>query len=141
MAICLSIGVLPVRFATMTALSARSHVPVKGTLRMRLSALLAILALFGMLALANWHDAMPHDHDADHVVSLETDHHGRAPGEKPDQADLMHMAAHVVLQTVVVPAPPVVTAGLAPVALNWILGTVAGTRSLAPLSILRPPRG
>lgn len=108
---------------------------------MRLSALLAILALVGMLALANWHDAMPHVHHADHVVSLEADHHEQAPSEKPDQADLMHMAAHVVLQTVVVPTPPVVTAVLPLVALNWILGTVAGSRSLAPLSILRPPRG
>jgi hypothetical protein len=141
MAICLSMCVLRVRLDGMTALSARSRVPVKGTLRLRLSALFAILALVGMLALANWHDAMPHVHDADHVVSLETDHHERAPDEKSDQADLMHMAAHVVLQTVVVPAPPVVTALLAPVLEGWVLGTVAGSRSLAPLSILRPPRG
>lgn len=108
---------------------------------MRLSALLAILALFGMLALANWHDAMPHVHDGDHVVSLGTDHHEHAPGQQPDQADLMHMAAHVVLQTVVVPAPPVVTAVLAPVPANWTPGTAEGSRSIPPLSILRPPRG
>ncbi|MES2022861.1 MAG: hypothetical protein V4460_16325 [Pseudomonadota bacterium] len=108
---------------------------------MRFSALLAILALFGMLALANWHDAMPHVHDGDHVVSLETDHHDRAPGQQPDQADLMHMAAHVVLQTVVVPAPPVVTGALAPALASWTLGTTEGSRSIAPVSILRPPRG
>lgn len=108
---------------------------------MRLSALLAILALFGMLALATWHDAMPHVHDGDHVVSLDTDHHDHAPSQLPDQADLMHMAAHVVLQTVVVPAPPVVTAVLAPVPANWTLGTAEGSRSIPPLSILRPPRG
>jgi len=108
---------------------------------MRLSALLAILALFGMLALANWHDAMPHVHDGDHVVSLETDHHDHAPGQQPDQADLMHLAAHAVLQAIDLPAPPGVALLIVPVTETWMLGAAELARSIAPSSILRPPRG
>jgi hypothetical protein len=53
----------------------------------------------------------------------------------------MHMAAHVVLQTIVVPPPPMVTTVLAPLSANWTPGTAKDSRSLAPLAILRPPRG
>lgn len=108
---------------------------------MRLFALSAILALFGMLALATWHDAKPHVHDAGHVVSVDRDHHDHAPAEQPDTADLMHLAAHAVLQTIVVPAPPVVAVLMKPVAEIWTLASAKAARSLAPLAILRPPRG
>lgn len=125
----------------MTASSIRLRTSVGACVRMRLFALSAILALFGMLALATWHDAMPHVHDVGHVVSVDSDHHDHAPAEQPDTADLMHLAAHAVLQTIVVPAPPVVASLMKPVAEIWTLASAKATRSLAPLAILRPPRG
>ena len=125
----------------MTASSIRLRTPVGACVRMRLFALSAILALFGMLALATWHDAMPHVHDAGHVVSVDRDHHDHAPAEQPDTADMMHLAAHAVLQTIVVPAPPVVAALVKPVAEIWAFASAKAARSLAPLAILRPPRG
>ena len=125
----------------MTASSVRLRASVRARARMRLFALSAILALFGMLALATWHDAMPHVHDAAHVVSVDQDHHDHAPAEQPDTADLMHLAAHAVLQTIDVPAQAVVASLLKPVAATWARAPAEAARSIAPSSILRPPRG
>lgn len=107
---------------------------------MRFSALLAILALFGMLALATWHDALPHVHDKDHPASVDI-HHAPTPDHQPDLADLMHVAAHAVLQTVVTPASPVVVMPILPAKSIWTLVRIEFGGSLAPSSILRPPRG
>src|SRR3546814_21135290 len=92
----------------MTASSVSLRASVRACACMRLFALSAILALFGMLALTTWHDAMPHVHDAAHVVSIDRDHHDQAPAEQPDTPDLMHLAAHAVLQTIPVPSQAVV---------------------------------
>lgn len=125
----------------MTASSIRLRTSVRAYGSMRLMALSALLALFGMLALATWHDAMPHVHDAGHVVTVDRDHPDHAPAEQPDTADLMHLAAHAVLQTIVVPAPPVVAALMKPDAEIWTIAAEKAARSVAPLAILRPPRG
>src|SRR3546814_10299761 len=103
----------------MTASSVSLRASVRACACMRLFALSAILALFGMLALTTWHDAMPHVHDAAHVVSIDRDHHDQAPAEQPDTPDLMHLAAHAVLQTIDVPAQAVVVALLKPVTAIW----------------------
>lgn len=125
----------------MTASSVRLRASVRAYARMRLFALSAILALFGMLALAIWHDAMPHVHAVANVVSVDQDHHDHAPAEQPDTADLMHLAAHAVLQTIDVPAQAVVVALLKPVSGIWARAPAEAARSIAPSSILRPPRG
>lgn len=125
----------------MTASSVRLRASVRACVRMRLFALSAILALFGMLALATWHDAIPHIHDAAHVISVDRDHHDHAPAEQPDTPDLMHLAAHAVLQTIDVPAQAVIVALLKPVTAIWARDPAEAARSIAPSSILRPPRG
>ncbi|WP_225010192.1 hypothetical protein [Novosphingobium percolationis] len=125
----------------MTASSVRLRASVRACARMRLFALSAILAMFGMLALATWHDAMPHVHDVGHVVSVDRDHHDHVPAEQPDTPDLMHLAAHAVLQTIDVPAQAMVESLLKPVAAIWARAPAEAARSIAPSSILRPPRG
>ncbi|SDD26887.1 hypothetical protein SAMN05444678_11142 [Sphingomonas sp. YR710] len=123
----------------MTTLSTGSR-PPRESARMRFSALLAILALFGMLALATWHDAAPHVHDADHPASVDV-HHAPTPDHQPDLADLMHVAAHAVLHTVIPPTSPVIVMAIAPVTSGWMPAQTQFHGSLAPPSILRPPRG
>tara|TARA_R110000868_G_scaffold31382_1_gene115177 strand:+ start:1832 stop:2245 length:414 start_codon:yes stop_codon:yes gene_type:complete len=125
----------------MTASSIRSRTSARVSARVRLFASFAILALFGMLALATWHDAKPHVHDAGYVVSVNGDHPEQAPAEKPDTADLMHLVAHAVLQTIDVPAPLVVAALMKPAAEIWTLASAKAAHSLDPSAILRPPRG
>jgi hypothetical protein len=108
---------------------------------MRFSALFAILALIGMVALAYWHDAMPHVHDIDHIVSIDPAQHEHAPRKTADSADLMHMAAHAVLQTIDVPAPPVLADMIVPIMAIWTFAPAETGRASTPQSILRPPQG
>src|SRR3546814_9093539 len=84
----------------MTASSVSLRASVRACACMRLFALSAILALFGMLALTTWHDAMPHVHDAAHVVSIDRDQHDQDPAEQPATHDLMHLAAPPLLQPI-----------------------------------------
>ncbi|MHA3795490.1 hypothetical protein ACX0MU_28565 (plasmid) [Rhizorhabdus wittichii] len=102
--------------------------------------LLMMLALVGMVVLANWHDSKPHIHDitsAEHVIEL-GDHH---PGDQPQQpADPLHLAAHVVLQGIAMPAEPTVAATAPALAVVWVMARSNAIHSLPPISILRPPR-
>ncbi|MDK8187391.1 MULTISPECIES: hypothetical protein [Sphingomonas] len=127
----------------MTALSALSRRPSRVGAPRRLSALIAMFAVVGMLVLATWHDALPHVHEAGHIVSVALDdhEHDHAPSQQPDTADLMHLAAHAVLQTIDLPSPPVLAALMAPMAAAWARAPASGGHSLPPPSILRPPRG
>ena len=107
--------------------------------RRPLAALLAMLALIGMVALATWHDSHPHDHDVDgavHVLQL-GDHH---PGNEPQPDDPVHAAAHVVLQGIAIPAVPFIGTLLFAVMTLWGVRLAAPVRSIPPAAILRPPR-
>ncbi len=107
---------------------------------MRFSALLALLALVGMLALSYWHDAMPHVHDMDQVVHIDAAQHVHAPDTAPDNDDMMHIAAHVVLQTIAIPASPVLADFIVPRLAMWSVAPPETGRTASPLSILRPPQ-
>ncbi|MCF8708743.1 hypothetical protein L3X40_12760 [Rhizorhapis sp. SPR117] len=101
--------------------------------------LLMMLALVGMVVLANWHDSKPHVHDitgAEHVIEL-GDHH---PVDQPQPADPLHLAAHVVLQGIAIPAEPAVAATAPALAVEWAMAGPTAVHSLPPISILRPPR-
>lgn len=100
--------------------------------------LLMMLALVGMVVLASWHDSKPHVHDigSEHVIEL-GDHH---PGDRPQPSDPLHLAAHVVLQGIAMPAEPAVAATAPVVAVAWTMAGPAAVHSLPPNSILRPPR-
>lgn len=101
--------------------------------------LLAIVALLGMVVLANWHDSLPHVHDAaGATVTIELgDHH---PGDRPEPGDPMHSAAHVVLQGIAIPAEPAVLAAAVMLPFVWAVSRTTAIRSIPPASILRPPR-
>lgn len=124
----------------MTALSV-SRRPLAGSFVRRLAAVLALFAMVGMLGLATWHDGMPHVHSATHADTVDRDHHEHAPDSQPDMADLMHMAAHAVLQTVVVPPQPLLAGTMPVVAVRWIVAAPQSARSIRTAEILRPPRG
>jgi hypothetical protein len=101
-----------------------------------------ILAVVGMFALATWHEAKVHFHDADHVVTIDKNHHDAAPDtpDDNDNTDSMHLSVHAGLQFVVVPAPTILVAAIAPAISTWTLALSTLNRTLAPASILRPPR-
>ncbi|OHT17970.1 hypothetical protein BHE75_04474 [Sphingomonas haloaromaticamans] len=104
-----------------------------------LALLLMLLALVGMVGIASWHDSKPHVHDiasAEHVIEL-SDHH---PGDLPQPSDPLHLAAHVVLQGLAIPAEPAVIATAPALAVVWTMAGPAAVDSLPPISILRPPR-
>ncbi|HEX7819457.1 MAG TPA: hypothetical protein VF463_02435 [Sphingobium sp.] len=131
----------------MTVSPARRNYILPGRKSMRFSALLAFLALIGMVALSYWHDAMPHVHDVDHLAGISQEmgidpvQHVHAPGHLPDSDDMMHIAAHVVLQTITIPASPILAEILVPRLTMWSLSPAETGRPSAPLSILRPPQG
>lgn len=107
----------------------------------KLIVLTAILALFGMVSLTTWHDVEGHVQGPDQVATTDRDHPDYTPVERPDTADLIHLAAHAVLQTIVVPSPLVVAAFMKPVSEIWTIAAAKAARPIAPLAILRPPRG
>lgn len=103
-----------------------------------LGLLLMMLALVGMVVLASWHNSKPHVHDigSEHVIEL-GDHH---PGDHPQPSDPLHLAAHVVLQGIAIPAEPVMIATAPAIAVVWMMVRPPAVHSLPPVSILRPPR-
>jgi hypothetical protein len=124
----------------MTASSIRQRAfaaPRHGT---RFFALLGVLALFGMIALATWHDALPHVHAPDHAVSIDLDHHDDDSPDKPDSPDLIHIAAHTVIQTVDVPSQPFLAVATVSSTVPWGMVPSDGIGSVKPESLLRPPR-
>src|SRR3990167_3589544 len=88
-------------------------------------ALLGVLALLGMIILSTWHDALPHVHASAQTVSVGIDHHDHddvddhASSDQDDFSDLVHVAAHVVAQTVAVPSAPVVAQAMISSAMSW----------------------
>jgi|APDee1175537692_1029409.scaffolds.fasta_scaffold16947_1 hypothetical protein len=109
-------------------------------------ALLGVLALLGMIILSTWHDALPHVHASAQTVSVGIDHHDHddvddhASSDQDDFSDLVHVAAHVVAQTVAVPAAPVVAQAMISSAMSWGVVPVDDIGSVRPQSLLRPPR-
>ena len=121
--------------------SLRPHASAQ--VRLRLPVLAMLLALLGMVALTTWHDALAHVHDADHVAVIDLDghvHDSRSDGQQ-DTDDPVHMAAHAATQSIVVPPQPVTPVAVALIAPLWASPPAVSGRSLAPPSILRPPRG
>jgi hypothetical protein len=119
-------------------------------------ALLGILALFSMVTLATWHDALPHIDNVEHSHATGFDHHARASDHHHEHAsghhshddedddsggsDIVHVAAHAVVQGVDVPAQPVVGVSQLAAANLWVMAPAKLIDSVKPDSLLRPPR-
>lgn len=106
-----------------------------------LSALLALLAVFGVCALSGWHASNFEDLPTAHGSVLEHVHdhdHDHANQTDPDGA--VHIAAHAVAQGMAIPDAAVMTYSASSSALLWTSMLVAGRLQKAPFSLLRPPR-
>lgn len=103
-----------------------------------LGALLAVIAMFGLVALSGWHNALVHDHDRIEAVSIE--HYEGGSAIDADGSGPVHFLAHAIGHWV----------ALANVLSTWI-GTIDGGHvwivaasflcaGTDPAMLLRPPR-
>ena len=99
--------------------------------------LLALLALMTMSAVSTWHNASIHDDDAIHAVSIAHDHGKQDPSD-PDSA--VHLAAHMVGQSLAVPNAAVAPIYEASFATNWSVPHSSLKAGIDPTSLLRPPK-
>ena len=125
----------------MTSLLASLRPSRKGGALARYPVLLAFLAVFGVLALTAWHEALPHVHGSDHAIEADRDHHDGAPDTMPDSPNPMHQAAHDAQQSTDLVVAPLLVTALEPVATAWAMPPPALNRAPPPQSILRPPQG
>jgi hypothetical protein len=127
-------------------MSIRQRACVTPNNRTRVFALLGVLALLGMIILSTWHDALPHVHAPAQTVGLDADHHDHddaddhASSDQGDFSDLVHVAAHVVAQTIALPSAPAVAQAMISSAMSWGVVPVDDIGSVRPQSLLRPPR-
>ncbi len=137
----LRIGCEPYKRLAVTSLLSRLRPSRRGGVVARFPVLLAFIAVFGMLALTSWHEALPHMHDSEHVFEADRDHHTSAPDTMPDNANPMHQAAHDAQQSSGPAASPLLAVALESIATAWVMMPDALNPSLLPHSILRPPQG
>ncbi|WP_374125893.1 hypothetical protein [Sphingomonas sp. 28-62-11] len=96
-----------------------------------------MIALMTMSAVSTWHNASIHDDDAIHAVSIAHDH-GEQDSSDPDSA--VHLAAHMVGQTLAVPNAAVAPIYEASFAKNWSVPHSSLKAGIDPTSLLRPPK-
>ena len=99
--------------------------------------LLALIALMTMSAVSTWHNASIHDDDAIHAISIAHDHEKQDPSD-PDSA--VHLAAHMVGQSLAVPNAAVAPIYEASFATNWSVPRSSLKAGIDPTSLLRPPK-
>ncbi|MHA0337297.1 hypothetical protein [Sphingomonas aquatilis] len=103
-----------------------------------LGAVLALVAMLGLVMLSSWHNAMVHDDDPVHLVSVEHDH-GSSNQADPDGP--IHVLAHATGQWIpfadVVPSSVQATTATR----TWLAGIYHLRGSIEPSGLLRPPRG
>lgn len=117
-----------------------------------LGAVLALVAMLGLVAVSGWHSAMVHDHNVVQVAAVDYDHdHGvdqtvaavhddHAPAKQGDSEGPVHLLAHAAGHWVAVdgPVPGPVPALVA--ARAWSILTASLIGGIDPSEFLRPPR-
>jgi hypothetical protein len=102
-----------------------------------MGALLALLAVLGMIALSAWHGSNVHDDDASHVASVQHVH----DAVLDDDADSpIHVAAHSAGHGLAVPSSAAPLPRLTLHGQGWPELSAVVLSGLDPGSILRPPR-
>ncbi|MBB3877274.1 hypothetical protein GGR47_003542 [Sphingomonas aquatilis] len=101
-------------------------------------AVLAFLALFGLFAVSGWHNAMVHDDDPIHAVSIEHSH-GSSSQTDPDAP--VHVLAHATGQWIGFADPFMPVAPLFADQRVWVVDVAPWLHGIAPAELLRPPRG
>lgn len=103
-----------------------------------LGALLAMIALFGIVGVSGWHNAVIHSHDHVHAAAADQT---PVPAKQTDTEAPIHLLAHAIAQWVAptgsIPAP------LRTFIVNrvWLLLAVVPEAGIDPYPLLRPPRG
>lgn len=102
-----------------------------------IGAILAVLAVFGLIALSGWHSAVIHDDDAIHVTSVE---HYHGPSKQADPDAPIHLIAHAVSQWVTTAASVAAPAAAMIAAQDWAACDASLRGGIDPAALLRPPR-
>ncbi|WP_140852451.1 hypothetical protein [Sphingomonas glacialis] len=103
-----------------------------------LGAVLAVVAVFGMMAVSGWHTAMVHDDDAMHVAAVEHDH---APSQPTDPDAPIHLLAHTLGQWVTIAEPFATLIVIVVADRSWSAPEANFRSGIDPAALLRPPRG
>ncbi len=111
------------------------------TRRLRASAIgamLALVAVLGLVALTGWHHAVVHDDDPVHAVAVRHDHASTALAD-PDGS--VHLLAHATGQWIAFAATAPTAPALTDVVRIWPIGRHDLGSGIDPSGLLRPPRG
>lgn len=123
----------------------RTHVPPTlkpmTTRRSRsalLGAVLALVAMLGLIGASGWHNALVHDDDAVHAVSVE---HSHAGSNQTDPDAPIHALAHVAGQWISLDATVPTTRPILASDQTWPTGLPGLRGGIGPSELLRPPQG
>lgn len=102
-----------------------------------LATVLAVVAVFGLIALSGWHNAVIHDDDTIHVTSIE---HRHTPSRQADPDAPIHLLAHAVGQWITTAGSFATPAGAVLASRNWAPLEACLRHGIDPAALLRPPR-
>jgi len=112
-------------------------------------AVLALVAMLGLVAASSWHSVMVHDHmpvqvaavdhDQAHPVAVEHDDH--APAKQTGGDGSVHLLAHAAGHWVAFDAPATAALPTIAVVRAWSILTASLAGGIDPSKLLRPPRG
>lgn len=115
-----------------------SRMPMRHPRSALFGAVLALVAMLGLICVSGWHNAIVHDDDAVHAVSIEHSH------DAPEKSDpdapihvLAHATGHWVAFAETFPSPRAVLVSDR----DWAIDTDRLRSGIDPSELLRPPRG
>ncbi|WP_343526197.1 hypothetical protein [Sphingomonas sp.] len=103
-----------------------------------LGAVLALVAMLGLVALSGWHSAVVHDDDPVHVASVE---HVHGSSQQADPDGPIHVLAHAMGQWIALAGPSATPMRFALVNRVWPIALYDLRAGIDPSELLRPPRG
>jgi len=103
-----------------------------------LGAVLALVAMLGLIGASGWHNALVHDDDAVHAVSVE---HSHAGSNQTDPDAPIHALAHVAGQWISLDATVPTTRPILASDQTWPTGLPGLRGGIGPSELLRPPQG
>ncbi|QBM75942.1 hypothetical protein E2E30_09305 [Sphingomonas sp. AAP5] len=103
-----------------------------------LGAVLALVAMLGLIGLSGWHGAIVHDDDPVHAVSIEHSHGG---SDQTDPDGPIHVLAHATGQLLTLDAATATLRATVVSDRTWPTGIAGLLRGIGPSGLLRPPQG
>ncbi|CAM3067679.1 hypothetical protein I6G65_01745 (plasmid) [Sphingomonas paucimobilis] len=114
-------------------------------------AVLALVAMLGLVAASSWHSAMVHDHvpvqvaavdhDHDHDHAAAAEHNDHAPAKQTGGDSPVHVLAHAAGHWVAFDGPTTAKVPAIVAARAWSILTTSLASGIDPSKLLRPPRG